>query len=148
MQYADDMATAARSVEKKTELSVETINRAYDRYGLTVNAAKTKILSQPAPGERIQLPDLRVSGSTVKNVAHFPYLGSTLTADATCEEDVVNRIEKAHATYGKQSSRVFRNNALKRDTKLKVYRATVYSDSNAHLLVRSLDSLREGPTKT
>ena len=82
IQYADDMATAASSVEE-IEHSVETFTRAYDRYGLTVNAAKTKILSQPAPGEKIQQPVIRVSGSTVENVAHFPYLGSTLTADAT-----------------------------------------------------------------
>ena len=52
MQYADNMVTAASSVEE-IELSVENFTKAYERYGLTVNAAKTKILSQAAPGERI-----------------------------------------------------------------------------------------------
>ena len=82
---------------------------AYDRFGLTFNVQKTKVLAQPAPKTDVPEFNITISDSPPKQVDHFPYLGSLLSTQRNCEKDVENRIRAAHVAFGKLSPRVFRN---------------------------------------
>ena len=126
MQYADDNATPAHSPEEMQQ-SVNNFKQAYDRFGLTINANKTKVLAQPAPGTPIPDFNIFISDTPLEQVDHFPYLGSILSSQCNSEKDVDARICAAHTAFGRLYHRVFGNKNLKQQTKLMVYHAVIIS---------------------
>ena len=80
LQYADDAAYVSCSPAPLQE-TLDIIAETYNRAGLIMNTNKTEVLRMPDPPQdpytfRINIHDL-------KNVQHFPYLGSLLTE--TCD---------------------------------------------------------------
>lgn len=126
LQYADDNACPAES-EVDMQRSVNIFSAAYSRFGLKVNAAKTKALSQPVPGEAERQNAFFINGAQIESVDRFTYLGSILSSHGSLDCEIDNRIRSAHAAFGKLSSRVFHRNGLSMRTKLMVYNATVVS---------------------
>lgn len=126
LQYADDNASPAHT-PMELQLSVNLFKNAYERFGLTINTQKTKVLAQPVPGTSFQDFNITISDISLEQVDHFSYLGSILSARCTSEKDVENRIRAAHIAFGRLSHRVFRNKDLTLCTKLMVYQAVVIS---------------------
>ena len=126
LRYADDNATPAHSPEEMQQ-SVNNFKQAYERFGLTINAKKNKVLAQPAPGSPIPDFNIFMSDTPLEQVDHFPYLGSVLSSQCNSEKDVDTRICAAHVAFGRLYHRVFGNKNLKQQTKLMVYHAVVIS---------------------
>ncbi|XP_035699634.1 uncharacterized protein LOC118432212 [Branchiostoma floridae] len=127
LQYADDNATPVDTVDA-LQSTVDVLDGAYSRFGLTSNIGKTKILAQGAPGH--PPPDtsnIRLRGEVLETVKSFPYLGSFLSDDCTMQKDIDNRIRAAHAAFGRLSKRVFLNHDLSLQTKIMVFQAIVLS---------------------
>lgn len=58
---------------------------------------KTKVMFQPAPGNRSHEPQIWVNRQTPQEVQTLTYLGSTLSCNATIDARLKNRISKAEA---------------------------------------------------
>ena len=124
LQYADDNCVCATS-ESQLQCILDAFAYAYESLGLSINVRKTEVLYQPVPGQSPIPPSLNVSGSTLKNVPSFPYLGSVLSVKADIDAEIVNRLRAASSAFGKLRDRVFESRGLSKDTKILVYKAVV-----------------------
>ena len=124
LQFADNMAAVASSPED-LERSVSNFTSAYERFGLTVNIGKTKVLLQNTLENEEPVLNIRIWGKEVEHVTQFSYLGAVLSAEATSGKDVEKRIQAANVAYGRLGKRVLQNRDLLRTTKLMVYKAVV-----------------------
>ena len=80
---------------------------------------------QPAPGQVYRAPDIIVEGETLKPVQRFPYLGSTLSASVTVDDEVNQGIVQASAAFRALHKNVRTRRGLSTSTKLEVYHAVV-----------------------
>ena len=122
--FADDCALNAGS-EVDMQQSVDKFSAACTNFGLTISIKKTEVLYQPPPGEIFSEPDITVHGKRLNVVNRFTYLGSTLSQNATIDDEVDIRIARASASFGRLSAKVWNRRGLSIDTKLKVYKAVV-----------------------
>ena len=122
--FADDCALNAGSEEDMQE-SVDKFSTACSNFGLTISIKKTEVLYQPPPGKIISEPNITVHGSRLNVVQRFTYLGSTLSQNATIDDEVDIRIARASASFGRLSKQVWKRKGISIDTKLKVYKAVV-----------------------
>ena len=66
LQYADDNALPAHTTEEM-QRSVNYFKNAYDRFGLTINIQKTKVLAQPAPATNLAEFNITISDTPLDN---------------------------------------------------------------------------------
>ena len=62
-----------------------------EKVGLKLNSQKTKIMAS------IPTPSLQIDGKTVETVADFIFLGSKITADGNCSNEI-----KRHLLLGRK----------------------------------------------
>ena len=105
--------------------SADKFSTAYSNFGVTISIKKTEVLYQPPPGKIISEPNITVHGSRLNVVQRFTYLGSTLSQNATIDDEVDIRIARASASFGRLSKQVWKRKGISIDTKLKVYKAVV-----------------------
>ena len=122
--FADDCALNTTS-ETTMQETVNQFASACDNFGLTISTKKTEVLHQPAPGKPYNEPSIVVNGEQLKAVDKFTYLGSTLSRNATIDDEVQCRLGKASAAFGRLSQQVWNRRGIRLETKLKVYRAAV-----------------------
>lgn len=99
LQYADDNAIVALS-EEDLQCTLTAFAKAYKQLGLAINLKKTQILHQPPPNSNTP-PNISIDNTRLKNVDHFPYLGSLLSSKATIDEEVHHRLSCASGAYSK-----------------------------------------------
>ncbi|KAK0135214.1 Craniofacial development protein 2 [Merluccius polli] len=116
LQYADDAAFLSHTPDG-LQRSLDVISETYHRAGLIVNTKKTEVLPSVPPAGA---PILTISGTQLKNIGIFTYLGTNLTCVQRC-------LNLASSTFGRLSDRVFTNRNLKIHTKAAVYNAVVIS---------------------
>ena len=112
--------------------------------GLRINTQKTEVLIQTA--DPIQNLQFFINGSPLKTVQRFTYLGSIISTAHNIDEDILNRIQAASASFGRLRTRVFANKNLKLHTKIAVYEAVcistlLYGSESWTLYKRHLKSL-------
>jgi hypothetical protein len=122
--FADDCALNAGS-EADMQKSVDKLSKACSNFGLTISIKKTEVLYQPPPGKTFTEPDIMVHGKRLNVVNKFTYLGSTLSQNATIDDEVDIRIARASASFGRLGAKVWNRRGISTDTKLKVYKAVV-----------------------
>jgi hypothetical protein len=123
--FADDCALVA-STHDEMQKSVNLFEKACTDFGLTISTKKTEVLHQPAPGDHThQHPVIKVNQQPLNSVERFTYLGSTLSRDASIDDEVNSRIAKASAAFGRLRSTVWQRAGIKTQTKLMVYKAVV-----------------------
>ena len=90
---------------------------------LIINAKKTKIM---VFGEKDNNQEIKISRETIQNVNKFEYLGSLLTWDNNCTEEIKRRISK---TTGALASikHIISNGKIKVESKIKILTTTVFS---------------------
>ena len=89
-----------------------------------MNRSKTTYLTV---GEADVREELKLQGDVVKRVKNFKYLGSTVSSDGRCEEEVRRRIQTCWMSWRKVSGAVC-DRKLSAKVKGKVYRAKVLVD--------------------
>ncbi|XP_069789966.1 uncharacterized protein [Narcine bancroftii] len=94
-------------------------------FGLEVSLKKTEVLHQPAPHHDYQPPHISIGLTKLKTVNQFTHLGCTISSDARIDNEIDNRLAKANNAFGRLHKRVWKNNQLKKHTKISVYRAVV-----------------------
>ncbi|XP_068238528.1 uncharacterized protein [Palaemon carinicauda] len=126
LQHADGNAAVVQTQAELQEL-VDNFHDAYTCFGLTVNKAKTKILTQPRPQENPPVTNITMDGTTIECAAHFPYLGSILSTQNSSSKELESKLQAGHTAYERLSTTVFMNKDLTTHTKVMVYNSIIAS---------------------
>lgn len=122
--FADDAALVAHS-ESHLQDMIDRLNNTCKAFSLTISVKKTVILVQGIEGPLDE--PIKLDGKPLEIVQKFCYLGSTVTATLSLEEEINSRIGKAATTFGKLTERAWNNKYLKTSTKTRIYEACVTS---------------------
>src|SRR6185369_3152976 len=90
--------------------------------GLRINPDKSKVLALCSP-----IPHISVNGVDLENVDSFRYLGSLITANGSCERDIMSRISLAQVAFQTLHTYLFSREDISIPTKMRVYLASVRS---------------------
>uniref|UniRef100_A0A8D8TDU0 Craniofacial development protein 2 n=1 Tax=Cacopsylla melanoneura TaxID=428564 RepID=A0A8D8TDU0_9HEMI len=97
IKYADDQAVLAES-ERALQIMIDNINEAGRRYGMKINAGKTKVMKIGKTEERLQLI---LEGQELDQVEKFRYLGGMILSNGSCTEEIRSRISMGKAAFEK-----------------------------------------------
>ena len=101
LRYADDAVLVADK-RKKLQKMIDKLNDTCKEYGMDINVKKTKVMV--LGGDRVgngSQACLTLEGVPLEQVTRFKYLGSWISEDARCEEDIRARVGMARAAFGK-----------------------------------------------
>ena len=122
MLFADDAALTSHTEEGLQHL-MDRFAHACKEFGLTISIKKTNVMGQDVPSP----PSISIDDQELEVTDQFTYLGSTIASNLSLDVEISKRIAKSAATMSKLSKRVWSNNQLTVNTKLKVYQACVVS---------------------
>ena len=120
MLFADDAALTSHTEAGLQEL-VNRLSHACKEFGLTISLKKTNILAQGTD----KTPFIFIDSTQLEVVETFTYLGSTIASSLSLDTEISSRIGKAAAVMAKLNKRVWNNNSLTINTKVRVYQACV-----------------------
>ena len=118
LRYADDTTVMAKSEEELKSLLIR-VKEESEKAGLKLNIKKTKIKpSSPITSEQIK-------GEKVETVTDFIFLGSKITVDSDCSQEV-----KIHLLLGRKAMTTIDSILKSRDitllTKVRIVNAMVF----------------------
>ena len=101
LRYADDAVLVADK-KKKLQKMIDKLNDTCKEYGMDINVKKTKVmvLGGDRVGNGLQAC-LTLDGVPLEQVTRFKYLGSWISEDARCEEDIREEWEWLELLFGK-----------------------------------------------
>uniref|UniRef100_A0A2H1VU13 SFRICE_040172 n=1 Tax=Spodoptera frugiperda TaxID=7108 RepID=A0A2H1VU13_SPOFR len=118
--YADDTTLFAASEEEMSVLLAR-LEQVSLELGLHINRAKTKVMIVD------RSKSLAMSGTlNLDTVNEFVYLGSTITNNGSCEQDIRRRIGMAKSAMS-QLNRVWADRNISRKTKRKLVTTLIFS---------------------
>ena len=97
IRYADDTVLIAET-EQDLQNIIGSVGRYSEEKGLRINIRKTKVMkvSKTANGRPLQI---YINGDQIETVEKFAYLGSIITNDGRCENEIKRRIGIAKTTF-------------------------------------------------
>lgn len=98
IRFADDTVLIAESIEDLQGM-VKALNDECKVFGMSLNAKKTKIMVIDKK-EKVRCK-IKVDGKELEQVKEYKYLGTWITDDGRCEEEVRRRIGKAKNDFWK-----------------------------------------------
>ena len=122
LRFADDIDLIDEDVSS-LQRQVELTKTAAEQAGLMLNINKTKTM---VFGDRNIGNRIHVAGSTIENVEKFEYLGSLLTWDNNCSEEIKRRIGKATGALA-SLKHIWNSKKLKIENKLRILTTCVFS---------------------
>ncbi len=99
IRFADDQAMTADSEEGLQKL-IDNLNDTAGRYNMKINIKKTKVMCVSRTGD--QLINVTLNGQQLEQVTKFKYLGSIITSDGRCSEEIRTRIAMAKNAFTKR----------------------------------------------
>ena len=114
--YADILITA-RTTQAMIDTFVKLKNESL-KYGLTVNAHKTKYLK--CSRRQDQLRPINIGNKETEHVKSFKYLGSTVNIDNSIEEAIKERIALGNKAFF-ATKKIFQSKFISKMAKLKLY---------------------------
>ncbi|KAJ2946814.1 hypothetical protein O0L34_g16138 [Tuta absoluta] len=121
LRYADDMTIVASSEIEMASL-LKKIEMESALLGLKINHTKTKIMVV----DRAQLLHQTDALDKYGKVSEFVYLGSLITSEGSCTEEIRRRSGMAKSAMA-NLDKVWRNRSIRRKTKVRLVRALVFS---------------------
>ncbi|KAI5746408.1 hypothetical protein M8J77_003278 [Diaphorina citri] len=97
LKYADDQAVLATS-ERALQVMIDNINEAGKRFGMKINAGKTKVMKIGKTERRI---NLTLEGQRLEQVENFRYLGGLIKSNGSCTEEIRSRIGMGKIAFEK-----------------------------------------------
>ena len=120
MLFADDIVLSRQNC-RELEDDLEMWRNALERRGLKVSRSKTEYLKV---GDVDDGEELKLQGEKLKRAKNFKYLGSTISSDGRCEEEVRRRIQAGWINWKKVSG-VLCDRKLSARVKGKMYKSVV-----------------------
>ena len=124
-RYADDAVLAAYS-KQKLQVMLDKLSETCNNYGMAINVKKTKVMIVSKRG-KIKC-QVTLDNKTLEQVSRYKYLGSWISDDAKCVEEIRTRIALAKEAFWKNKE-LLRGNIRPR-TKLKILNCYVFSVLN------------------
>ena len=121
LEYADDTTIFASTLNDLTN-SLKICQEEALKIGLRINWSKTRILSV---GNVHNPSSVIINGEEVKLESNFHYLGSIVSKQGGCEDDIKHRIGKAAGVLNSLHKHLWSQRAISRQTKLRIYQAAV-----------------------
>ena len=122
LRFADDIDLIDEDVSS-LQRQIELTKTAAEQAGLILNINKTKTM---VFGDRNIDNSIQIAGNTIENVEKFEYLGSLLTWDNNCSEEIKMRIGKATGTMA-SLRHIWNSKKLKLENKLRILTTCVFS---------------------
>ena len=122
LRFADDIDLIDEDVSS-LQRQIELTKTAAEQAGLILNINKTKTM---VFGGRNIDNSIQVAGNTIENVEKFEYLGSLLTWDNNCSEEIKRRIGKATGAMA-SLKHIWNSKKLKIENKLRILTTCVFS---------------------
>ena len=120
MLFADDIVLSRQNC-KELEDNLEMRRNALERRGLKVSRSKTEYLKA---GDVDDGDELKLQGEKLKKAKTFKYVGSTVSSDGRCEEEVRRRIQAGWMSWKKVYG-VLCDRKLSARVKGKMYKSVV-----------------------
>ena len=124
IRYADDMVLIADS-EEKLQASMDKLHQGCGEVGLRINVAKTEVMGITKRRERLMV-NLNIEGAALYQVDKFRYLGSLVSEDGRCDDEIRARIGMAKSDFGSMR-RILTNMSLGGQLRLRLLRCYVWS---------------------
>ena len=121
LRFADDIDGLAGD-EEEMESLVNRLNQASLRYGMEINAEKTKLMTNNPSG--IQ-KEIRVNGQKLGTVTSFKYLGA-IASDEGSKPEVLSRIAQTTAALARLKP-IWKDSNITLGSKIKLMRSLVMS---------------------
>jgi len=126
IRFADDQGMVASS-EQGLQNIMSSLEVTAEKYGMKINAKKTKVMkvSRNTRGKM----NITVGGQKIEQVESFKYLGSTITEDGRCEQEIKIRIALAKEAFNKREElllRKFKNSVKKKIVKTLVWTTLLF----------------------
>src|SRR2546425_4953499 len=93
-RYADDAVLAAYS-KQRLQAMLDKLNETCHNFGMAINVKKTKVMVVSKRG-KIKC-QVTLNNKTLEQVSRYKYLGSWISDDARCVEEINTRIALAKA---------------------------------------------------
>ena len=119
LDYADDIAVLSES-EHDLQVFVDKVIFFGNLVALKINPDKSKVMSFCSLPPRII-----INGLQLESVEQFRYLGSLISANTSCEKDVLSRIGFAQASFQRLFTALFSREDISINTKMHVYLALI-----------------------
>ena len=104
IRYADDTVLIADSEDKLQRL-VQELVQSSGEHGLKLNTSKTKVMVI-SKGNEDARTNISVSGEVLEQVSRYKYLGSVVTQDGRCVDEIKSRIAIAKSAFNRIKSLV------------------------------------------
>ena len=121
LDYADDLGLLSsrhQDIQQKTE----TLSSIANTIGLKVNEQKTQIIRKNTRSDQ----PIMLDNKPLEDVQEFVYLGSKVTPDGDCINEINSRISKAGQAFGMLRS-IWKNKNLSLNTKVRIFKSNVLS---------------------
>src|SRR6476619_7380688 len=106
VKYADDQELVANT-EAGLQSLMDSLNTTAKHYDMKINIKKTKaMVVSRYGGEKV---NITVEGQSVEQVSKFRYLGSLISEDGRCLDDVKTRLEIAKNAFNKRKELLIRS---------------------------------------
>ena len=118
LRYADDTTLMAESEEELKSLLMK-VKEKSEKIGLKLNIQKTKIMASGP------ITSWEIDGETVETVADFIFLGSKITADGDCSNEVKRCLLLGRKAMTNLDS-IFKSRGVTLPTKVRLVKAMVF----------------------
>ena len=119
LDFADDIVLLAHRYIDMQEKTNDMTNKAR-QIGLELNRSKTKHMRMNAKSTEA----IHLHGNAVEEVNNFTYLGSKLTINGSCDEEIQARISKASQAFGMLKN-TWKARTISLKTKLRLFKSNV-----------------------
>ena len=123
LEYADDTTIFAQTLEELVQ-SLMICEEEASKIGLAINWSKTRIMTA---GNAVAPNSVHINGEEVRTTSSFLYLGSKVSGQGGCAEDIKIRIAKAASVLNSLQKHLWSQRSISRQTKLRIYKAAVLS---------------------
>ena len=124
LDFADDVALLADSWLVMVAM-VMRLEQVTQRFGINISARKSEVLFIGRGEGDVRMEDLQLRGQPMKKVEEFTYLGSVVTSDGKCIQDIERRRAGATRAFGTLRQRLWNRREISRKVKMKVFNAIV-----------------------
>ena len=100
IKYADDLVLLAKN-EETLQAMMDRMVETGKSYGMDINIDKSKVMRISKRDKPLRIV---VGNQELENVVQFKYLGSLVTNDAYCTNEIRSRIAMAKAAFRKKNT--------------------------------------------
>ena len=117
-RYADDTTLMAESEEDLKSLLMK-VKKESDKVGLKLNIQKTKIMASSP------ITSWQIDGETVETMSDFIFLGSKITADGDCSNEIKRHLHLGRKAISNLDS-ILKSRDITLPTKVRLVKAMVF----------------------